>query len=78
MRADSVIAGILLPDTVFAEEWMWYLGAFVAFNTIVFVGLSIGKFIPWPRQPSKTTLDEWRNRTSRNRAPGTDDEMPSA
>ncbi len=67
MRADSVVAGILLPDTVFAQEWMWYLGAFVAFNTIVFVGLSIGRFVPWPRQPSKTTIDEWRHRTSRNR-----------
>lgn len=66
MGLDVLQAGILLPDTIFAEEWMWYLAAFVAFNTIVFVGLSIGKFVPWPRQPSKATLDEWRNRTARN------------
>lgn len=69
MRADSILAGIVLSESVFAQEWMWYLGAFVAFNTIVFVGLSIGKFVPWPRQPSKATLDEWRNRTARNRPP---------
>jgi hypothetical protein len=67
MHLDSVTAGIVLSNTIFQEEWMWYLGAFVAFNTIVFVGLSIGKFFPWPPQPSKTTLDEWRNRSDRNR-----------
>lgn len=69
MRAESILAGILLPDTVFQQEWMWYLGAFVAFNTIVFVGLSIGKFVPWPPQPSKALLDEWRNRASRQQPP---------
>ncbi|MCF8556093.1 MAG: hypothetical protein K9G28_00945 [Candidatus Nanopelagicales bacterium] len=72
MRVDDLLAGIMLPDSIFEQEWMWYLGAFVAFNTVVFVGLSLGKFIPWPPQPSKTTLDEWRNRTSRNGPPEID------
>jgi hypothetical protein len=65
MRADDLLAGIVFPNSLFEEEWMWYLGAFVAFNTIVFVGLSIGKFIPWPPQPSSIVLDEWRNRAGR-------------
>ncbi len=67
MRADSVLAGILLPDTVFAQEWMWYLGAFVALNRVVCGGRSSARCGPGPRPPSKTTLDEWRHRTSRNR-----------
>jgi hypothetical protein len=65
MPPESVLAGIVFPSSLFEEEWMWYLGAFVAFNTIVFVGLSIGKFIPWPPQASTTTLDERRNRAER-------------
>lgn len=65
MTPDQLLAGIVFSSSLFEEEWMWYLGAFVAFNTIVFVGLSIGKFIPWPPQPSITVLDEQRNRVER-------------
>lgn len=60
-----VVAGIVLSSDLFQQEWFWYLGAFVAFNTLVFVGLSIGRFVPWPRQPNEVTLDEWRNRVDR-------------
>lgn len=42
-------AGILLPASVFQQPWFFYLSAFVAFNTIVFVGLSLAKLVMWPR-----------------------------
>jgi len=44
-----LIAGILLPDTILQETWFFYLAAFVAFNTIIFVGLSVAKLVLWPK-----------------------------
>ena len=44
-----VISGVLLPATIFEQPWFFYLAAFVAFNTIMFVGLSLAKLIRWPR-----------------------------
>lgn len=41
--------GILLPESIFQQAWFFYLAAFVAFNTIVFVGLSLAKLVMWPR-----------------------------
>ena len=57
-------AGILLSNDLFRQEWFWYLGAFVAFNTLVFAGLTLGKAIPWPRPASAVTIEEWRERMS--------------
>jgi len=48
-----LIGGILLPSSLFQAPWFITLGAFVAFNTVLFVGLSIGKILYWPR-PIKT------------------------
>jgi len=42
-------AGILLSDDLFQQPWFLALGAFVAFNTILFVGLSFGKIFYWPK-----------------------------
>lgn len=41
--------GILLPESILRSRWFLILAAFVAFNTIVFVGLSIGRVFYWPR-----------------------------
>ena len=46
---NTIIAGILLPNTLFQNPWYMGLGAFVAFNTILFVGLSFGKIFFWPK-----------------------------
>ena len=46
---NSLIAGILLPESILQSLWFFYLAAFVAFNTIIFVGLSIAKLLLWPR-----------------------------
>jgi hypothetical protein len=48
----TLIGGILLPSSLFQAPWFITLGAFVAFNTVLFVGLSIGKILYWP-QPMK-------------------------
>ena len=61
----NIVSGILISAEVFSEDWFWYLGAFVAFNTLVFVGLTFGKIFPWPAPASETTLAEWRDRLSR-------------
>ncbi|MEY2990032.1 MAG: hypothetical protein ACO3YU_10665 [Candidatus Nanopelagicales bacterium] len=44
-----VVAGILFPESVLQSLWFFYLTAFVAFNTIIFVGLSVAKLLLWPR-----------------------------
>jgi hypothetical protein len=46
-------AGILLSSDLFQQPWFIALGAFVAFNTILFVGLTVGKIFYWPK-PSKS------------------------
>lgn len=45
----TVISGILLSSELFYDPWFLTLTAFVAFNTIVFVGLSFGRILYWPR-----------------------------
>lgn len=42
-------AGIVFSDSILTETWFLTLTAFVAFNTIVFVGLSLGKIFYWPK-----------------------------
>ena len=43
-----LMAGIVFSDSIFTDNWFLTLAAFVAFNTIVFVGLSLGKIFYWP------------------------------
>lgn len=47
--------GLLLPNSTVNSVWFTVLATVVAFNTIIYVGLTVSKFIPWPRQihPSK-------------------------
>jgi diguanylate cyclase (GGDEF)-like protein len=46
----DIQAGILLPQETLTEHWFIVLSTFVAFNTIIYLGLTISKLIPWPRQ----------------------------
>lgn len=43
-------AGLLLPTEVLTEPWFAVFGLFVAFNTIIYLGLTAAKFVPWPAQ----------------------------
>ena len=42
----SVLAGILLPESVLHSGWYQALAGFVAVNTVVFALLALGKLIP--------------------------------
>jgi hypothetical protein len=46
----QVWSGILFNATLLSEPWFLLLTAFVSFNTIVFVGLSFGKILYWPKE----------------------------
>lgn len=43
-------AGLLLPSEVLTQPWFGVFGLFVAFNTIIYLGLTAAKFVPWPTQ----------------------------
>lgn len=46
----SAPTGVLLPASTLNSTWFTLLATFVAFNTIIYVGLTLSKLIPWPRQ----------------------------
>jgi len=46
----GVEAGILLPESTLTQPWFLLLATIVAFNTIIYVGLTLSKLIPWPHQ----------------------------
>jgi len=48
--------GLLLPDSVLAEPWFGVFALFVAFNTVIYLGLTLAKFIPWPAQVHPRTV----------------------
>ena len=50
-----VISGVVFPESILSSTWFSVLATVVAFNTIIYVGLTLSKFVPWPRQihPSK-------------------------
>jgi len=52
-------AGILLPQTVLTSNWFILLATVVAFNTIIYVGLTLAKLIPMPRQFHPARVRGW-------------------
>ena len=42
----TTLSGILLPGSALESGWFQALAAFVAFNTLLYAGLSIWKLIP--------------------------------
>ena len=60
------VAGLVFPDEILTQPWFAVFGLFVAFNTIIYLGLTASKFIPWPapvhprtvRQVIPLTLDK--------------------
>lgn len=49
-------AGILLPESILTAPWFGVFAAFVAFNTVIYLGLTLAKFIPWPAPVGPTAL----------------------
>lgn len=58
-----LVTGIVFSDSIFTDSWFLTLTAFVAFNTIVFVGLSLGKIFYWPKVRIRPTLKRPTNPT---------------
>jgi diguanylate cyclase (GGDEF)-like protein len=51
--------GILLPADVLTSDWFLLLLTIVAFNTIIYVGLTIAKLVPMPRQIHPRQVRRW-------------------
>lgn len=45
-----VPAGLLLPQDTLNREWFLVLAMAVAFNTLIYLGLTVAKLLPWPAQ----------------------------
>lgn len=43
-------SGFLLPQSTLTEPWFLLLAMVVALNTIIYVGLTLAKIVPWPAQ----------------------------
>ena len=47
---NHITTGFLLPASVLSSSWFIVLATAVAFNTIIYLGLTLSKLIPWPHQ----------------------------
>ena len=49
-NVNSVSAGIILPQSTLSQPWFLVFALFVGFNTLIYLGLTVSKLIPWPPQ----------------------------
>lgn len=61
-----VRTGIVLPESVLTSSWFSVLALIVAFNTIIYLGLTVSKLIPWPHQFHPSRVRGWLARLGRN------------
>jgi hypothetical protein len=59
-----VTAGIFFDSSLLQQPWMLTLGAFVAFNTLLYVGLSFGKILYWPKPLGPRVFEYMRRKES--------------
>lgn len=52
-------SGILLPESVLTSNWFILMATVVAFNTIIYMGLTLSKLIPMPRQFHPERVRGW-------------------
>lgn len=55
----SISGGIALPESVLSSWWFILLATVVAFNTIIYLGLTLAKMIPLPRQFHPSLVRKW-------------------
>jgi diguanylate cyclase (GGDEF)-like protein len=58
--------GILLPESVLSSWWFITLALIVAFNTIIYLGLTLSKLVPWPHQFHPVRVRGWLLRLGAN------------
>lgn len=56
---NRLIGGIILPESVLSSSWFALLATVVAFNTIVYVGLTLSKLVPLPAQIHPSRVRRW-------------------
>lgn len=66
---EVIVAGVLFPESILRGRWFFLLSALVGFNTIVYVGLSFGKIVAWPRQLSTKSIEDLRTTFAQDREP---------
>ncbi len=53
------MCGIVLPESVLTSQWFILLATVVAFNTVVYLGLTLAKLIPLPKQFHPSRVRRW-------------------
>jgi diguanylate cyclase (GGDEF)-like protein len=48
MIARDLHAGIVFPESLLSEPWFGGFALFVGLNTVIYLGLTLAKFVPWP------------------------------
>jgi hypothetical protein len=66
----DLVAGILLPVSVLSSAWFQALAAFVALNTLIYVGLTLAKLTRWPRQMDSARARRLDARLNRSNGEG--------
>lgn len=72
----KLIAGLVLPESVLTSRWFGLLATVVAFNTIIYMGLTLSKLIPWPQQFQPQQVRKWLGRVGVEPAEETMKKLP--
>lgn len=68
--------GILLPQDVLNSVWFQVFAAFVAFNTVIYMGLTLSKMMVWPRQERLRAIAAHLPGGGRRGGPGAPADLP--
>ncbi len=55
----TIQAGVVFPASIMSNSWFTVLAMIVAFNTIIYLGLTLAKLIPWPQQVRPEQVRRW-------------------
>lgn len=55
----GLVGGVVFPESVLSSSWFSLLAAVVAFNTIVYLGLTLSKLVPLPHQFHPSQVRRW-------------------
>ncbi len=58
----DIAAGLVLPQSVLESTWFSLLATIVAFNTLVYIGLTLSKLVPLPKPARAATVRSWLRR----------------
>ncbi len=56
---NDVVGGLLLPQSVLSSTWFSVLATVVAFNTLVYIGLTLSKLAPLPKPARTASVRRW-------------------